>query len=199
MSIANVQVGSQTVSATVDGVSGTEYTVSLGSQTRTGLSHGDTFSFGDLKPGSTYDIDIYQVVSTPLTKTILILVNSSQALSLGEVQAFTSDGVNVALKGTASQSTTAHGGEASRGIDGDTSGLWGRNGVTHTAKHNGNKWWKVVLDQSYPVVTIKVYNRRDCCSTRLNGAVLTARDSSGKILASKTLSSSTSVQILTIS
>lgn len=197
MSITNVLVGSQTVSATVDGVSGIEYTVSLGSQSHTGLSDGDTFSFGDLEPESTYDIDIYQVV--PLTKTILVFINSTQALSLGEVQAFTSDGVNVALKGTASQSSTAHGGAASRAINGFTSGIWSSGNVTHTTKHDGNKWWKVVLDQPYPVVTIKVYNRRDCCNTRLNGAVLTARDSSGTVLARKTLSSSTNVQILTIS
>lgn len=198
MSLTNIQVGSQTVSATVSGVSGTEYAVSLGSQTHTALSHGDTFSFDNLEPGSTYDIDIYEVQDVPLTKSITILVNSVNALHVAELEAYTADGVNVARSGKATQSSTSYGAVAQRGIDGDNSGLFGRLGVTHTRKHTGVKWWKVELDKPYPVKTIKVYNRRDCCNSRLKGALLIVRDSSGKDLKVKTLTGSTRVQVLTM-
>ncbi|MFN5951853.1 MAG: hypothetical protein ACK43N_25405, partial [Pirellulaceae bacterium] len=54
-------------------------------------------------------------------------------LTLSEVEVY-SDGRNVARSGKASQLNTSHGGEASRGIDGNTSEVYGQGGQTHSAE-----------------------------------------------------------------
>ncbi len=59
------------------------------------------------------------------------LPGKQRTLTLAEVEVF-SDGVNVARKGKATQSSTAHGGVAARGIDGNTSGNYDDGGQTHT-------------------------------------------------------------------
>jgi hypothetical protein len=74
---------------------------------------------------------------------------------------------NLALDGTATQSITAHGGLASRAIDGNTNGVWGGGSVTHTTNQQ-NAWWEVDLGQSSYIDEIILWNRTDCCSYRLN-------------------------------
>ena len=54
-----------------------------------------------------------------------------KTLSLAEVQVFCGS-ENVAPKGVATQSSTDHGGDARRAIDGNTNGDWGRGSITHT-------------------------------------------------------------------
>ena len=76
---------------------------------------------------------------------------------------------NLAVLGTASQSSTnaKYGGEASRAIDGITSGNWSGGSVTHTEVES-NPWWEVQLDNTYNIGDIKVFNRTDgCCKGRL--------------------------------
>jgi hypothetical protein len=74
---------------------------------------------------------------------------------------------NLALEGTATQSTTAHGGLASRAIDGNTNGNWNGGSITHTSNQQ-NAWWEVDLGQSSYIDEIVLWNRADCCSYRLN-------------------------------
>jgi putative heme-binding domain-containing protein len=69
--------------------------------------------------------------------------------------------VNVARKGKARQSSTAYGGEASRGIDGKKSGNYGAGGQTHTEENTPNPWWEVDLGQEYPINSVVIYNRTD--------------------------------------
>jgi len=74
------------------------------------------------------------------------------------------EGTNLALAGTATQSSTAYGGVASRAIDGGTSGLYSDKSVTHTGGHglgDPQPWWQVKLavDDSTPLGTIKLWNR----------------------------------------
>ncbi len=88
------------------------------------------------------------------------LPGRQRTLTLAEVQVF-SDGVNVARKGKASQHSTAHGGEASRGIDGNTSGEYGEGGQTHTREGVNNPWWEVDLGAEVPIHSIVVWNRTD--------------------------------------
>ncbi len=80
--------------------------------------------------------------------------------------------INLALTKPTEQSTTSHGGVASRAVDGNVSGNWKDGSVTHTKGSPGstNPWWKVDLGAVYPIGDIHIYNRTNCCSSRLNGA-----------------------------
>jgi putative heme-binding domain-containing protein len=83
-----------------------------------------------------------------------------KTLTLAEVEVM-SDGKNIARNGKASQSSTAFGGEASRAIDGNKSGLFGDNGQTHTRENSTNPWWEVDLGAEHPIQSILIYNRTD--------------------------------------
>ncbi len=74
---------------------------------------------------------------------------------------------NLALGGIALQSSTAHGGDALRGIDGNTSGTWGNGSCTHTADVP-DSWWEVDLGSTAALSSVLLYNRLDCCSGRLS-------------------------------
>ncbi|XP_072431087.1 fucolectin-1-like [Chiloscyllium punctatum] len=77
---------------------------------------------------------------------------------------------NVALKGQATQSTTAFGGEAEQAIDGNTASEWTGHSCTHTTLM-ANPWWRINLQQPYHIATVKITNRADlCCYGRLSGA-----------------------------
>ncbi len=76
----------------------------------------------------------------------------------------------------ATQSTTLTGygvtPSADKAVDGNTSGLWTGNdatqSMTHTASDTENEpWWQVDLGQSSSIERVKVWNRTDCCSDRL--------------------------------
>jgi hypothetical protein len=56
--------------------------------------------------------------------------------------------------------------EASKAIDGNTSGAWGDNSLTHTATGDAGEWWQVDLKDSKPVGHIHLWFREDCCYTR---------------------------------
>ncbi|WP_430905628.1 carbohydrate-binding protein [Maribacter sp. 2-571] len=74
---------------------------------------------------------------------------------------------NLALNKTAEQSSEDYGGGAERAVDGNTSGVWGNNSVTHT-KNSNRPWWQVRLGQDYNIGQIKIWNRTDCCTGRLS-------------------------------
>ena len=62
--------------------------------------------------------------------------------------------VNVALGKPAVQSSTDHGGLASRAVDGDINSNWGGSSCTHTA-HESEPWFRVDLQLS--VFVVKFY------------------------------------------
>ena len=78
---------------------------------------------------------------------------------------------------TASQSTTGHGGDASRAIDGNTDGNWGNNSVTHTDDQQ-NSWWEVDLGADRSIGSVSLHNRTDCCSGRLSNFRVSILDAS---------------------
>jgi putative membrane-bound dehydrogenase-like protein len=88
------------------------------------------------------------------------LPGPQRTLTLAEVEVF-SDGVNVARKGKASQSSTAYSGVASRAIDGNTSGNFNDGGQTHTREGTVDPWWEVDLGREVPIEKIVVWNRTD--------------------------------------
>ncbi len=74
---------------------------------------------------------------------------------------------NLALGAVASQSSTpSWGGGAGAAIDGNTSGVWSTGSVTHT-EIQVSPWWQVDLGWSRHVEHIEIFNRTDCCGTRL--------------------------------
>ncbi len=99
-------------------------------------------------------------------------------LSLTEVEV-QSGGRNIALSGTATQSSTANGGVASRAIDGNSHGEWGRGTTTHTEIDEMNPWWELDLGRVEPIQNIVLVNRNDPVSDlgkRLNGFRLSILD-----------------------
>ncbi|GAA3510893.1 hypothetical protein GCM10022393_25680 [Aquimarina addita] len=85
---------------------------------------------------------------------------------------------NLALYGVATQSSLDYDGAASRAIDGNTSGIWNQESVTHTA-NEANPWWQVDLSTTKYIGDITIFNRTDCCTTRLSDFTVSVIDSDG--------------------
>lgn len=116
-------------------------------------------------------------------------------LSLAEVEVFGTDpeagnnpappsteaASNLALNGTALQSTTAYGGSASRAIDDNTNGNWNTGTITHTSNAN-NSWWQVELERTSDIEEIVLHNRTNCCSSRLSDFTVSVLDESGSVV-----------------
>ena len=116
------------------------------------------------------------------------LSGSDKVIHLSEVQVFAVvNGVetNVALASsgaTATQSSTYPNQvdfTASNAINGQQSGL--TSDITHTNFEN-DPWWEVELTDSYDVTQIVIWNRKDCCSEKLSGAVLSLLDANGDVM-----------------
>jgi sugar lactone lactonase YvrE len=79
-------------------------------------------------------------------------------------------GTNVALGKTATQSTTLPGyptAGAAAAVDGNSDGAFFDGSVTATNLES-NPWWQVDLGVSTTISSITVFNRTDCCGSRLN-------------------------------
>ena len=76
---------------------------------------------------------------------------------------------DLAKNKTASQSSTLNGTSAvaSLAVDGNVDGNWADNSITHT-NLDANAWWQVDLGSSASVSSIAVWNRTDCCGSRLS-------------------------------
>jgi putative heme-binding domain-containing protein len=100
------------------------------------------------------------------------LPGKKKTLTLAEVEAY-SGGKNVARRGKATQKNTAYGGDASKAIDGNTSGKYDDGGQTHTEVDTADPWWEVDLEAEYPIESIVIYNRTDGdAGKRLEGFTL---------------------------
>ncbi len=96
---------------------------------------------------------------------------------------------NLALSGTASQSTTESGGEAYRAINDNTNGIWGNGSVTLTQSEE-NPWWKLDLNTEDAIGIINIYNRTDeCCKSLLSNFTVSVIDSEGKVTFTQTCTS----------
>jgi azurin len=96
-------------------------------------------------------------------------------LTLAEVEVM-SGGKNVARAGKATQKNTAHGGEASRAIDGNKDTSYNGGGQTHTHENTDNPWWELDLGSELPIESVIIHNRGDNLSGRLDGFALTILD-----------------------
>ena len=73
---------------------------------------------------------------------------------------------NVALQRPATQSSTDGGAGAERAVDGSVNGTAGQGSVAVTTVQS-EPWWQVDLGQSHALDAIRLWNRTDCCTTRL--------------------------------
>jgi hypothetical protein len=117
--------------------------------------------------------------STTITTTahgryVRVQIGSANYLSLAEVQVFGTaiapPPVDLAQGRAATQSSTLPGAPtagASSAVDGNTDGNFFNGSVTAT-NLDSNPWWQVDLGASASVTSVVVFNRTDCCGTRLN-------------------------------
>ena len=96
-------------------------------------------------------------------------------LHMAEVEVLRAPSGNLALGKPASQSSTAWGGNASRGVDGNTSGNWDNNSATHTDFEH-QPWWQVDLGGVQQVDTVRIWNLTSCCSERLSNFYVLVSD-----------------------
>ncbi|XP_005750059.1 uncharacterized protein LOC102216094 [Pundamilia nyererei] len=101
----------------------------------------------------------------------VFLPGSKKILSLCEVEVYYGyPSPNLALKGEATQSSTLSFAAASKAIDGRRNSFYTNGFCSHTAEDETDPWWRVDLQHSFTITTVKVTNRGDCCAERLDGA-----------------------------
>ena len=147
------------------------------------LARGDVANWhhaGPVGDSASFVFDQNAVVSDPVLpaggpvsgRYVRVSFEANRTLSLAEVEVI-SNGQNVALTGTAQQSSTGFGGVASRANDGNTDGNWGAGSVTHTGSNSGVSYWEIDLGAVYAIDQINLFNRTDGgfgVSNRLNNA-----------------------------
>jgi alpha-L-fucosidase 2 len=104
---------------------------------------------------------------------VRVQLTGANYLSLAEVQVFGTGAPafsNLAQGRAATQSSTLPGFAATGAagaVDGNLDGNFGDGSVTAT-NLDPNAWWQVDLGASAAVSSVVVWNRADCCSSRLN-------------------------------
>lgn len=118
----------------------------------------------------------------PLVRYVrLELPGNDKYLSLAEVEVYKGN-TNIALKGEASQSSMAFGGEARFAIDGNKDGDFDKKSTTHTQQSN-NPWWELDLKTPQKLDRITVWNRTDHdLQARLAGVRIELLDENRKVL-----------------
>jgi hypothetical protein len=112
-------------------------------------------------------------VGGALGRYLRVQLTGTNYLSLAEVQVIgtpLASGSNLVTGKLATQSSTLPGyptAGAAMAADGNTNGNFFDGSVTATNLDN-NAWWQVDLGASAAVNTIVVWNRTDCCGSRLN-------------------------------
>ena len=100
---------------------------------------------------------------------------------------------------SATQSSTWGGLSADRCIDGDTNQqLSTGQSCNHTDDDATGPWWEGTLNRSTTMSQITIYNRQDCCASRIVGFTLSIRDDNDNILWSWTDSSGSAQSIYVI-
>ena len=113
------------------------------------------------------------------------LPGKQRTLTLAEVEVI-SDGINLARKGKATQSSTSNGGDASKAIDGNKSPTFADGGQTHSAEGTDNPWWELDLGSEAVIESIIIYNRADgALGSRLNNFTVKVLDKDKKEVFSK--------------
>lgn len=178
---------SSSISFQVHGYPTSTYDVVVDNRAISNVKSGETVNVSGLNAGTTYTVSL--LGQEPLTKTIIVRNYQSNPLSLAEVEVIDISGSNVAVNGTATQSSTAFSGVAHRGIDGNKSGFYLHGGMTHTSATE-SQWWRLVLDTPTEVDRVVVWNRTEASlGGRLSGATIEIYDQFGDMQSKATLRS----------
>ena len=96
-------------------------------------------------------------------KTVAVMTPTGYNWNMhfAELQAFDTDGSNVALKKPSRASAELHRGFKEYANDGNTSGYWAENSVWHSAADSRGSWWEVDLGSEMTLNSVKIYNRID--------------------------------------
>ncbi len=115
------------------------------------------------------------------------LSGEQRILSLAEVKVFTSaadnTSQNIAVRGNATQSSTAYDGPPAYAIDNNTSGEFQDKTVTHTDTER-DPWWQVDLGSDFPIEQISLWHRSQL-HHRSDGFRITVLDAEKKTVWSK--------------
>ena len=101
---------------------------------------------------------------------VRVQLSGTNNLSLAEVQVVPAGAAstNLALNRTATQSGNYYpGSDASRAVDGNTDGNFYDGSVAHTG-YVPNAWWQVDLGAPAVINSLMIWNRTDCCGSRLS-------------------------------
>ena len=108
------------------------------------------------------------------------LIFQTNVVKATEPSVATIAGENIAAHKSASQSSTAYGGDAARAVDGNRDNDYGHHSVTHT-DFQDHSWWKVDLEKEESVGTVRIYNRGDGnVANRLSNFDVILLDKDGK-------------------
>jgi len=89
---------------------------------------------------------------------------------------------NVATGGIATQTTDySVDTPATKAIDNNTNGDWAVSSIASTHYGDMFPWWMVTLAQAYPIESITLWNRTDCCGARLHDITIKILDSIGNV------------------
>lgn len=91
---------------------------------------------------------------------------------------------NIAPLGVASQNSNyVTYSQAWRAIDGFTSGVWTFNTSNRLSSTGGapGGWWQLDLPRPFEVTEVRIYNRADCCPTRLSNFRVSFEDAMGEV------------------
>ncbi|XP_035696734.1 uncharacterized protein LOC118430131 [Branchiostoma floridae] len=121
---------------------------------------------------SNYTISCYGL----LGQYVGILIPRREYFHLCEVEVYEArDRTNLALGQPAEQSITVYGSFAHLAVDGNRDAVFYHGSCTHTLDGSSN-WWHVDLGTSYFVDEVVVFNRLDCCFTRLDNFMVHVGD-----------------------
>jgi hypothetical protein len=117
---------------------------------------------------------------------VFVVVPATVPLNLCEVKVFGSDnpGANTARGMPATQSSVLRGGTADRAVDGHTNTDFKDNSCTHTEYEN-KPWWKVDLGKVHRIDSVQIWNRGDCCGSRLSNFEVRVGNNAGMWTVSK--------------
>ncbi len=151
--------------AATDNVGVTGYRLFTNGGNPIDLGNGTSHQINNLLPSTTYTFTVRALDAAGNT--------SADSGNLSVTTASEGTVTNLALNKPATQSSTYGSvtfGRASNAVDGNTDGDRDSGSTTHTDDDEPQKWWRVDLGAVYNISEIKIFNRTDCCGSRLNGA-----------------------------
>ncbi|MEM6628614.1 MAG: PQQ-dependent sugar dehydrogenase, partial [Bacteroidota bacterium] len=195
--IASSAVGITEVSSTLqtdcDNPNGTIAITAYGNNLEYSIDGGNQFqdssTFYNLSGGN-YFIQIRNSLDSNCVASDTVQVASSSACDSIDCSS------NLALGKSVSQSSQYGDGVPEIAVDGDTSGtnVWGQDADLQHTQTESQPWWKVNLGSVNPLDSMRIYNRSNCCQSRLNNFyILVASSDFDANLAIDTLLADTSI------